>query len=212
MSTYLKIAITSLVALSFAGPASAQSARDRADRQLALSEATQTVQRFFTCVAEGVNAGSDTARTERAVACFRENYDEDGRLLFNGIELPGINALLDTFTGEGLGAQQFENALFNVDSVVDQGFTPRRRLEPARIQLRVNVLTTFLNEVPQSPALPLPLGEFAASFIEEFTLQEVRAGQWIVVNLEAAPIAAQPLPDGTILTPFPETASVLRTR
>jgi hypothetical protein len=162
-------------------------------------------------VAEGVNGDNDPTRAARAEQCLRAEFSPTAVLVFNGLTLTGINAIVGTFTRNGLAAQQFDSSIFDVHTIVDRGFLPRSSLRPrARISLRVNVVTTFRNVVPNSPALPLPLGEFTVPFVEEFTLEEATAGNWHAVRVEASPLAVIPIPANSIFQPFPVIPAVLR--
>ena len=207
----ISLCLYPLLSCLLLGPAldaSASTASERLERALALSQASQTVQRFFTCVAEGVNGDTDPERQARAASCMRNEFDKDGRLLFNGLEIEGVEAVIGIFTGAGLGAQQFEDSIFAVHTIVDEEFKEKRFLRPATIALRVNVFTTFRNALANSPALPLPLGEFTSQFVEFFLLEEQEPGRWVIVDVSAEPLANIPLADGSIVTPFPVIDSV----
>jgi hypothetical protein len=187
----------------------AQLAILRAERQLALGEATQTIQRFFTCIAEGVNADADPVRSARAASCQRGELHPNAIVVFNGIPLNGADTIVGTFTGQGPGAQQFANAILDVHTVVDKEFQRRIGLIDAKLKLRVTVVTTFTNTI-STPVLPLPPGNFILHAAEDFELIEEQPGRWLITRVDVQPLSNIPLPEGSFRTPFPVLPSVPR--
>jgi hypothetical protein len=181
----------------------------RAERLLALGEATQTVQRFFTCIAEGVNADADPVRSVRAAACQREALHANAIVVFNGIPLNGADTIVGTFTGQGPGAQQFANAILDVHTIVDKQFQRRIGLIDAKLKLRVTVVTTFTNTIT-TPVLPLPPGNFILHAAEDFELVEEEPGRWLITRVDVQPLSNIPIPEGSFPTPFPVLPSVPR--
>jgi hypothetical protein len=191
------------------GAALAQTATQRAERQLALSEASQTVQRLFTCIGEGVNSEGDPVRDARAAACLREEFDANAVVVFNGIALNGVNAIVGTFTGQGPAAQQFANTILDVHTIVDKAFRRRIGVIDAEIALRVNVVTTFTNTAT-TPVLPLPPGNFIVHAAEDFVLEEEQPGRWIIKRVDVQLLSNIPIPDNSFPSPFPALPSVRR--
>ena len=188
----------------------AQTTTQRAERQLALTEASQTVQRFFTCIGEGVNSAGDPARDARAISCLRDHLHPDAIVVFNGIPLDGADAIVATFTGQGVGAQQFANTILDVHTIVDKEFQPRRLgVFDAKIKLRVTVVTTFTNTIT-TPVLPLPPGNFILHAAEDFELEEEQPGRWVINRVDVQPLSNIPLPANSFPTPFPVLQSVRR--
>jgi hypothetical protein len=209
MVKYLKLALLPTLWLGLAAPALAQTTVLRADRALALSEASQTIQRQFTCVAEGVNADTDPVRAARAARCLRDEFAADAVLRLGAVETRGNAQIAATFTGAGLGAQQFDGTHFAVHTIVDRGYTPRDGLRNPTIALRVLVVGTLRNRA-NTPAVSLPPGSFITSFNEEFQLEEVVPGRWVIKRVDAVLISAVPIPENAITQPFPVIPSVPR--
>ncbi len=187
----------------------AQTATQRAERQLALSESSQTIQRFFTCIAEGVNSAGDPARDARAADCLYDELHPDAVVVFNGIPLNGADVIVATFTGQGLGAQQFANTILDVHTIVDKDFRRRIGIIDAKIKLRVTVVTTFTNTIT-SPVLPLPPGNFIMHASEEFELEEEEPGRWVINRVDVRSLSNIPIADDSFPTPFPLLPSVPR--
>jgi hypothetical protein len=208
-----------IVILATASPALAQTSTDnsslaqltsvREERQLALTEASQTIQRFFTCITEGVNGDTDPARTARSAACQRNELHPNAIVVFNGIPLNGANAIIGTFTGQGPAAQQFANTVIDVHTIVDKEFQRRISLVDARIKLRVTVATTFTNTIT-TPVLPLPPGSFIFHAAEDFELVEEEPGHWLITRVDVQTLSTVPIPDDSFPSPFPVLPSVLR--
>ena len=187
----------------------AQTATQRAERQLALTEASQTVQRFFTCIGEGVNSNGDPQRDARAESCMRDNLHPDAIVVFNGIPLNGADAIVATFTRQGVGAQQFANAVIDVHTIVDKDFRRRIGVIDPKIKLRVTVVTTFTNTIT-TPVLPLPPGNFILNASEEFELEEEEPGRWVINRVDVRTLANVPIPDNSFPSPFPVVPGVPR--
>jgi len=187
----------------------AQTSTQRAERQLALSEASQTVQRFFTCIGEGVNSNGNPARDARAASCMRDELHPDAIVVFNGIPLDGADAIVATFTGQGPGAQQFANTILDVHTIVDKEFQRRIGIVDAKIKLRVTVVTTFTNTIT-TPVLPLPPGNFIFHAAEDFELEEEQPGRWVINRVDVQPLSNIPLPENSFPMPFPVLQSVRR--
>jgi hypothetical protein len=187
----------------------AQTATQRAERQLALTESSQTIQRFFTCIAEGVNSDGDPQRDARAEDCLRDELHPDAVVVFNGIPLNGADAIVATFTGQGPAAQQFANTILDVHTIVDKDFRRRIGVIDAKIKLRVTVVTTFTNTIT-TPVLPLPPGNFIFHANEEFELEEEQPGRWVINRVVVQPLSNIPIPNNSFPTPFPVVPSVPR--
>jgi len=195
--------------LGAADTALAQTTTQRAERQLALSEASQTVQRFFTCIGEGVNSAGNPQRDARAISCLRDELHPDAIVVFNGIPLNGADAIVATFTGQGPAAQQFANTILDVHTIVDKEFQRRISVFDAKIKLRVTVVTTFTNTVT-TPVLPLPPGNFIFHAAEDFELEEEQPGRWVINRVEVQPLSNIPIDANSFPTPFPVLQSVRR--
>jgi hypothetical protein len=174
----------------------------RGERQLALSEATQTIQRFFSCISEGVNADTDPVRSVRAAACQRAELHPNAIVVFNGIPLNGANEIVATFTGSGVGAVQFGNTILDVHTIIDKEFQRRSILQDARLKLRATVVATFNNTIT-TPVLPLPPGNFIFHAAEDFELVEEDPGRWQIMRVDVQPLSRIPIPENSFFTPFP---------
>jgi len=181
----------------------------RSERQLALTEASQTIQRFFTCIAEGVNSDGDPARDARAAACQRDELHPNAVVVFNRIPLNGADAIVGTFTGQGPGAQQFANTILDVHTFVDKEFQRRIGFADARIKLRATVVTTFTNTIT-TPVLPLPPGNFIFHAAEDFELVEEEPGRWLIQRVDVQPLSNIPIADDSFPSPFPVLPGVPR--
>ena len=207
--SWLYLTTVLVSALGAGGPALADLS-EREERALGLSEASQTVQRFFTCIGEGVNSNGDPVRDARAAACLRDELASNAIVVFNGIPLNGEDAIVGTFTGQGPGAVQFANTILDVHTIVDREFRKRIGLLDAQIKLRVTVVTTFTNTVT-TPVLPLPPGNFIVHASEEFVLEEEVPGKWIIQRVDVTPLSNIPIPDNSFPSPFPVIPGVRRT-
>jgi hypothetical protein len=182
----------------------------RAERALALSEASQTIQRFFTCIAEGANSNGNATRDARAAACLRDELHPDAVVVFNGNTIPGADAIVATFTGPGQNAaSQFSNTVLDVHTIVDKGFQPRNGFIDAKIRLRLTVVTSLTNAGP-SPVFPLPAGNFTFTASEDFELEEEQPGRWVINRSDVVLLTTIPLPANAFVTPFPVLPSVRR--
>jgi hypothetical protein len=211
MQTNSRIYLTVMLlcGLGAADTALAQTLTQRTERQLALSEASQTVHRFFTCVAEGVNSNGNPTRDARAISCMRDELHPDAVVVFNGIPLNGADAIVATFTGRGPAAQQFANTILDVHTIVDKEFQRRISIIDAKIKLRVTVVTTFTNTIT-TPVLPLPPGNFIFHAAEDFELEEEQPGRWVINRVDVTPLSNIPIPQNSFPTPFPVLQSVRR--
>lgn len=206
---------TSLLALALllgGGTAHAQSTpAGRAERQLAFSEASQTVQRAFTCVTEGLNAGTDAVRNNRAIRCLREEFAPNAVVNFNGIPIQGIDQIIATFTGQGPAAQQFDNTIQEVHTIVDKRFDRGSLTRKAQLDLRANVVTTFRNTL-NTPVLPLDPGNFITQAAEDFTLTETEPGRWVINLVTVQLLSNIPIPPNSFPANFPALPSIPRNR
>jgi hypothetical protein len=209
-NSWIYLAAMLVCGLGAADTALAQTASQRAERQLALTEASQTIQRFFTCIGEGVNSAGDPARDARAISCLRDNLHPDAVVVFNGIPLVGADVIVATFTGQGPAAQQFANTILDVHTIVDKEFQRGRfGIFDARIKLRVTVVTTFTNTIT-TPVLPLPPGNFIFHAAEDFELEEEQPGRWVINRVDVRPLSNIPIPENSFPTPFPVLPGVQR--